>query len=161
MKALGIVILFTAFSFFGFIKAQNCISALEDIKRAEFLLKNIVFCLKKENMTVNKIFENCILECDEKTKIFLKSVSFENFQNIGALAAESGFCSFPEVNFVLYEAFSVLGKYSAEHQISEIEFCRKRIGNIYEKNEKSFLSKAKLFRYFGVLAGLFFAVLLI
>ena len=161
MKYIGIAILFSAFSFLGFSEAKKCILAIESIKRAEFLLKNIVFCLKKERMTVNKIFENCICECDEKTKAFLESFSFRNSQNIDFIAQKSEFCLLPEVNSVLQEAFSVLGKYSAEHQISEIEFCRKKIGNIYEKREKDFLSKAKLFRYSGILSGLFFAVMLI
>ena len=161
MKSLGIVILFSSFTFLGFSEAKKCILALESIKRTEFLLKNIVFCLKKENMAVNKIFENCICECDEKTKLFLESFSFRSSQSIDFIARKSEFCLLSEVNSVLQEAFSVLGKYPAEHQISEIEFCRKKIGNIYEKREKDFLSKAKLFRYSGVLAGLFFTVMLI
>ena len=161
MKILGLIIIFTVLTILGFSKAKDCISSLEDMKRAEFLLKNIVFCLKKENMPVNRIFDSCILECDGKTKDFLLSVSLKNLNNIGIISEKTGFCSDKKVNSVLEEVFSVLGKYSAEHQITEIEFCRKKISGIYEKSEKDFLSKAKLFRYSGVLAGLFFVILLI
>ena len=161
MKILGLAIIFSVFTFLGFSKAKDCVSALEDIKRVEFLLKNIVFCLKRENMPVNRIFGNCILDCDEKTKKFLYSVSLKNLNAIDIIAIKTEFCKNKKANCVLSEAFSVLGKYSAEHQIAEIEFCRKKINGIYEKNENDFLSKAKLFRYFGVLAGLFFVILLI
>ena len=112
-------------------------------------------------MPINRIFENCIIECDGKTKEFLCSVSLKNLNSIDIIAKKTGFCENKKVNCVLSEAFSVLGKYSAEYQISEIEFCRKKINGIYEKSENDFLSKAKLFRYFGVLAGLFFVILLI
>ena len=161
MKILGLIIIFSVFTFLGFSKAKDSVSALEDMKRAEFLLKNIVFCLKKENMPINRIFENCIIECDGKTKEFLCSVSLKNLNSIDLIAKKTGFCENKKVNCVLSEAFSVLGKYSAEHQISEIEFCRKKINGIYEKSENDFLSKSKLFRYFGVLAGLFFVILLL
>ena len=161
MKILGLIIIFSIFTFLGFSKAKDSVSALEDMKRAEFLLKNIIFCLKRENMPINRIFENCIIECDGKTKEFLCSVSLKNLNSIDNIANKTGFCVNKKVNGVLSEAFSVLGKYSAEHQISEIEFCRKKINGIYEKSENDFLSKAKLFRYFGVLAGLFFVILLI
>ena len=161
MKVLGLIIIFLSFSFLGFSKANNCVSALADMKRAEFLLKNIIFCLKRENMPINRIFENCALECDKKTKDFLCSVSLKNLSDIEILADKIGFCRNKKVNSVLRDAFSVLGKYSAEHQISEIEFCRKKISNIYEKSEADFLSKAKLFRYSGILAGLFFVILMI
>ena len=161
MKILGLIIIFSIFTFLGFSKAKDSVSALEDMKRAEFLLKNIIFCLKRENMPINRIFENCIIECDGKTKEFLCSVSLKNLNSIDNIANKTGFCVNKKVNGVLSEAFSVLGKYSAEHQISEIEFCRKKINGIYEKSEKDLLSKAKLFRYSGVLAGLFFVILLI
>ena len=75
MKILGLIIIFSVFTFLGFSKAKDCVLDNEDMKRAEFLLKNIVFCLKKENMPINRIFENCIIDCDGKTKEFLCSVS--------------------------------------------------------------------------------------
>ena len=54
MKILGLIIIFSVFTFLGFLKAKDSVSALEDMKRAEFLLKNIIFCLKRENMPVKK-----------------------------------------------------------------------------------------------------------
>ena len=67
----------------------------------------------------------------------------------------------PIKNYILKEAFSVIGRYSAEDQISEIEFCRKKLNEIYLKNENEFRSKSKLSKSFGVLAGAFLIIIFI
>ncbi|MBR3962908.1 MAG: stage III sporulation protein AB [Oscillospiraceae bacterium] len=161
MKIFGLALLFSAFLYSGFFIGSRYISALKEIERSGNLLKNIIFCLKKENMTVSKIFETCSLESDGETKNFILSLSPKNFDNIEILSAKTNFCKVKSANRILQEAFSVLGKYSADEQLSEIEFCRKKLINLYEKSEEPFKSKAKLFRYFGILAGAFFVIIFI
>ena len=161
MKFFGLILLFSAFSLVGFLKANSYLSSLKDIKRAEFLIKNIGLCIKKENMSVGKIFEICSLECDEKTKIFLDSISPKDFGNVIFFSQKSNFCKDKTANRILQEAFLVLGKYSAAEQLSELEFCRKKLLNLYEKSEDSLKNKAKLFRSLGVLCGMLFVIILI
>ena len=161
MKFYGLILLFSAFSLVGFLKANSYLSSLKDIKRAEFLIKNIGMCIKKENMSVGKIFEICSLECDEKTKIFLDSISPKDFGNVIFFSQKSNFCKDKTANRILQEAFLVLGKYSAAEQLSELEFCRKKANELYSKSENDLLSKAKIFKYSGILAGIFLVIILI
>jgi len=161
MKLLGIILIFFSFACGGIISGNRYILFLEEIKRAEMLLKNIIFCLKKERMTVLEILDKCSVLCDEKTKDFLFGITPKNFPEIGKLAEKRNFCSEKNANYILQEAFSVLGKYSAEDQISELEFCRKKLENLYLKNEENFISKARLLKNSGFLAGAFFVIILV
>lgn len=161
MKLAGLIFLFCSASLCGFFTGNRYINMLKDISRAENLLKNIVLCLKKEKMTVYEILENCSLLCDSKTKMFLSKLSPKTFYDADFLSNENKFCSEKNVNYILKEAFSVIGRYSAEDQISEIEFCRKKLNEIYLKNENEFRSKSKLSRSFGVLAGAFLIIIFI
>ena len=57
MKILGILFLFFSISFMGFYIAEKYLSEIRDLKRTEFLIKNILLGLESENMTVYEIFE--------------------------------------------------------------------------------------------------------
>lgn len=161
MKTLGLLLLFGSTSFSGFLIANNFVSYLKDIKRIEDFIKNIILCLKKENMTLMKIFETCSNLSDSKTKDFIKTISPKDFDKIHFMAKESGFCKNKSALLILQEAFSVLGKYSLSEQISELEFCRKKANELYSKSEKDLLSKAKIFKSSGILAGTFLVIIFI
>ena len=161
MKILGLLLLFGSASFSGFLIANNFVSYLKDVKRVEDFIKNIILCLKKENMTLMKIFETCSNLSDSKTKDFIKSISPKDFDKIHFMAKESGFCKNKSALLILQEAFSVLGKYSLSEQISELEFCRKKASELYSKSEKDLLSKAKIFKSSGILAGTFLVIIFI
>ena len=161
MKILGIILLFLSVSFFGFYIAEKYISEIKDLKRVDLFIKNILFGLESENMTVNEIFEFEKNSGDKKTKDFLDSISPKDFEKINEKAFETNFCKNKTANLILNEVFSVLGKYSAKEQIKEISFCRNKILSYYDKNEKLFLEKAKLSRYSGILAAIFSIILFI
>lgn len=161
MKCLGLAFIFISIVSLGFFTANHYIYRLKEIKRVEFLLKNIILCLKKENTTIPMMFKNCSDICDSETSKFLSEILPNKFNNIGALAYENGFCSNKITNLILQEAFSVLGRYPTNEQITEIEFCRKKINELYLKNEEKYISQAKLSRYFGILLGAFFIIILI
>ncbi len=161
MKYLGLVFLFLSTASMGFFVSNHYICRLKEIRRSEILLKNIILCLKKENTTVPLIFKNCSDICDNETAKFLSEILPDNFSNINALAVKNGFCSNKITNIILQEAFSVLGRYPTNEQITEIEFCRKKMNEFYSKNEEKFISQAKLSRSFGILLGAFFVIILI
>lgn len=161
MKIFGLLLLFGSASFSGFLIANNFVSYLKDIKRVECFIKNIILCLKKENMTVIKIFETCSGLSDSKTKDFIESISPKDFDKIQIPAKESDFCKNKSALLILQEAFGVLGKYSLSEQICELEFCRKKANELYSKSEIDLLSKAKIFKYSGILAGTFLVIILI
>ena len=75
MKIIGIVLLFSSITFFGFYISEKYISITKDIKRADFLIRNILLGLESENMTVCEIFEFAKNSGDKKTRIFLDSLS--------------------------------------------------------------------------------------
>lgn len=160
MKITGLIFIFAAFSATGFYFSEKYISLLNDIKRADLFLKNLIFGIKCEHMTVYEIFKEIIKNCDKKTKNFLSDISPENFEKISEYSEKSGFCKNKTANSILEEAFFVLGKYSASEQEPELEFCRGKLKALYEKNEHDFLSKAKLSKSFGILSGLFAVIVL-
>ena len=161
MKLFGLLLLFSSAMFSGFWISGNFISDLKDISRVENFIKNIILCLKKENMTLIKIFETCSNLSDSKTKDFIKSISPKDFEKIYVPAKESGFCKNKAANLILQEAFDVLGKYSLSEQICELQFCRKKANELYSKSENDLLSKAKISKYSGILAGTFLVIILI
>ena len=71
MKILGIIFLFLSVSFFGFYIAEKYISEIKDLKRVDLFIKNILFGLESENMTVNEIFEFTKNYGDKKSFVFL------------------------------------------------------------------------------------------
>ena len=161
MKILGSLLLFCSAMFSGFWISNSFLSDLKDISRVENFIKNIILCLKKENMTLIKIFETCSELSDSKTKNFIESISPKDFNKIYIPAKESGFCKNKSAVLILQEAFSVLGKYSLSEQICELEFCRKKTNELYSKSENDLLSKAKISKYSGILAGTFLVIILI
>lgn len=161
MKLFGICFILFSFSAIGFFFGNGYISMLKDMKRAELLVKNIILFLKNENMTVSEIFENCINFGDRETKLFLSELQKNRCSDISFLAEKSGFSKNKTVNFLLEEIFFVLGKYSTEEQIRELEFCRSKIINLFEKEESDFKAKAKLFKSMGILSGIFISILII
>lgn len=161
MKFFGLILVFLSATFLGLLFANKYISCLKDMKRVEFLLKNIILCLNKENTAVVEILKNCAKISDKETEKFLSSVSPEEFDMIAKVSDSNGFCSDKITNMILQEAFSVLGKYDASEQIKELEFCRKKVSELYEKNENALISKAKLSRCFGILLGAFLVIVMI
>lgn len=159
MKVLGILMVFLSFTFAGFCISENYISKLKDIKRIDYLLKNIVLRIKNDSMTINEIFEEISKSSDEKTKKFISVINPESFDNLVADSENSLFCRNKSANIILKEAFSVLGRYSASEQEKEIELCRNRLRNLYEKSEENILSKAKLSKTSGILFGVFAAII--
>ena len=161
MKFIGIFLIFFSFSLFGFSLGNKYLSMLKDMKRAEIFIKNIILFIKNENLTVEEIFENCISCGDKETKKFLSELRDSHDGNISFLAEKSGFSKNKTVNLLLEEVFYVLGKYSSEEQIKEFEFCRSKIKNLFEKEEKDFTDRAKLCRNLGILSGLFVSIMII
>ncbi|MBR3610687.1 MAG: stage III sporulation protein AB [Oscillospiraceae bacterium] len=161
MKLIGIVMIISACSFLGFIAAQKYDGMLKDIKRSEMLIRNIIFCLKNEHMSIRDIFDYICESADEKTKNFLEALSPGYFENIGETALNCGFCKNSEALAVLSGAFAVLGKYSAKDQIRELEHCREKLILIYENNCENLKNKAKFSRKAGMITGLFAAVILL
>ena len=160
MKLVGIVMIASALSAGGFFAGEKYFSVLKGIDRADKLLGNIILGLQSERMTIEEIFENAVKTGDETTKNFIENLSPQETGNAAKIAYECGFCKNDTANSILSEAFFVLGRYSAEEQVKEIEFCRRKLKNLYEKSEEPFLMKAKLARYSGVLAGIFAAIVL-
>lgn len=160
MKLLGGIMIFSAIAFSGFYSGEIYRKRLLSIAKAENLIKKIVLLLKKENMALPEMFSILSAE-DEITGDFLKKAEENRFCRIGEAAEESGFCKIDSVNSVLAEAFSVLGKYSADEQISEIEISRKKINDIYEKSKEPLLKKAGLIKKCGVLLGAFVLILIL
>ncbi len=161
MKLLGIIMVLISASGVGFYIGSKYISVLKGIKRAENFIGSIILELKNERLTLSQMFENAAALGDMSTQSFIKNLSFQNLNNISKIALESGFCPDESALAVLNEAFSVLGKYSAADQITELEFCKNKLHSIYEKNEENLLAKAKLSRSFGILSGIFFAIILL
>lgn len=161
MKIIGILFLFISILFFGFYLSEKYISILNDIKRADRLLKNIILGLESENLTVKEIFEFSKKSGDEKTLCFLNSISPKDFCKITKKSVETGFCKDKAVNSYLEEAFFVLGKYTAYEQIREINICRNKINDYYKKEEKTIYEKAKLSGYSGIFAGILAVILFI
>lgn len=158
MKIIGAILILSASLYSGFIMADRFINKLKSMKRAENLLKNVILALRKENMTVSEIFGYASFY-DGNTGVFLEEIIRNRFSDIGKTAKECGFCSDVSVNRIIAEAFSVLGKFSAEEQIKEIEFCRERINGIIEKKEEQLTAKANLCRKAGIISGVFFLII--
>lgn len=161
MRILGILFILFSVSFTGFEIGNRYLSELNGIKRAERFLKNIILCLENENMTLREIFENSVILCDGKTKEFVSELNKNGKSDICEKALKTGFCKNKTAALVLEEVFSVLGKYSSEKQIREISFCRNKLNNLYNQNEDILRSKSKLAKISGILAGAFFAIILI
>ena len=66
MKLFGLLLLFSSAMLSGFWISSGFLSDLKDISRIENFIKNIILCLKKENMTLIKIFETCSDISDSK-----------------------------------------------------------------------------------------------
>ena len=161
MKTAGLFFIIFSFSATGFYLSSRCLSILEDIKRAEIFIKNIILFLKNENMTVDEIFKNCIEFGDSKTKNFLNEVKKNNFKNIAYLSEKNNFSKNRTVNLILEEIFLILGKYPAEEQIKEFEFSRLKLQDLLKKEEPDLVSKSKLCKNSGILLGFLISILFI
>lgn len=150
MKFFGMIFIFSAFVMTGFYAGEKNTSALKDMESAHCFIKNILICLKNEHMTISKIFDFASNYGDDRTKNFIKQYKIDKSKN---------FCSSKEVNDIINEVFFVLGKYSIDDQLREIEFCREKLKNLYDSNIKKQTEKAKLCRRFGILFG-FLSVIL-
>lgn len=161
MKTAGLFFIIFSFSATGFYLSSRYLSILEDIKRAEIFIKNIILFLKNENMTVDEIFKNCIEFGDSKTKNFLNEVKKNNFKNIAYLSEKNNFSKNRTVNLILEEIFLILGKYPAEEQIKEFEFSRLKLQDLLKKEEPDLVSKSKLCKNSGILLGFLISILFI
>ncbi|MBQ7874841.1 MAG: hypothetical protein IJ306_06780 [Oscillospiraceae bacterium] len=159
MKLFGITMIFAAAAAAGFLAEEKYLSMLKGIKRAENLMVNFILGLKSERLTLSEIFENAVSSGDEKTKRFIMNIPLQKLEDAPEISEKCGFCNDRTANSILGEAFCMLGKYSADEQISELEFCRNRFRSLYEKNEEPYKMKAKLSRYAGILSGIFFAII--
>ncbi len=161
MKILGLLMVLVSACGIGFYIGEKYISQLKGVKKAEKLVGNIILGLQSERLTLSEIFENIAVSGDLSTQSFIENLSFNNLSTVSKTAEESGFCCDKEAILILNEAFSVLGKYSAEEQIKELLFSREKLKRLYEKNEEDIKNKAKLSRCSGALAGVFIFIVLI
>ena len=161
LKTLGIIFVFSAFVFCGFYFSRKELAVLKSIKRAEQFLYNIILCVQNEHMTVIDIFKTAEKSGDAATKAFLQNIDINHLEDAPKAAETSGFSANKTVTEVLCEVFFVLGRYSAEEQIKEISFCRKKLLQLYEKNKDVSENKAKLCIYIGFFCGISAVVILI
>lgn len=161
MKLIGISMIISACSLLGFAVAKEYNSVLNGINRAEKLIKTIIFCLHNEHMSIPEILSYIYSVGDNKTKNFIENIEFSSLGNIEETAIKCGFCKDETANSILREVFSVIGKYSAKEQIAELEFCRNKLNRLYENNAEIIKNKAEFSRRFGILAGIFIAVIFI
>lgn len=159
MKIFGAFFILISAFFTGNFIGEIYIKKLDGMKRAEALTKKIILALRKENMTVPEIFDLAGTD-DMKTKIFLNKITENRFSDIEKTSLECGFCTDNNTNLLLSDVFSVLGKYSADEQIKELEFCRERISEIIRKSEEPFKSKAKLYKQAGIIFGFFILIII-
>ena len=161
MKTAGLILIFSALASTGFYFSEKYLSLLNDIKRTENFVKNLLLGIKSEHMTIYEIFNEINRMGDKKTKKFLTELSPEKFEKISEYSEKCGFSKNETANSILEEAFFVLGKYSASEQETELEFCRNKLKTLYEKSESDFRSKAKLSKSFGILSGIFAVIVFI
>lgn len=159
MKTAGLFLLFLSVCSAGFLISNDYILILKEARRTEELLKNFLIGIRSENISLSEIFEKISDSCDSKTKEFIKNLNYKDFQKIDSYILKSGFCKNRTIINILSKAFSILGRYSASEQISEIESCIALVQAFYEKNEDEILSKSKLFKSFGILMGLLAVIL--
>ncbi len=160
MKIIGIIIVFITVSLLGIFAAQKQLSVLKSIKRTEGFIGKLLLCIKNKHMTIDEMFDFIKKDCDMSTEIFLNNISSKEIQNASSIAKKCGFSEDKTVLSIISEVFSVLGKYSADEQISEIELCRQKLLSLYEKNETDLKIKAKLAINSGFLLGSLAVILL-
>lgn len=161
MKIAGIILIIISFSYIGYVLGEKQLSVLKEIERTDKILKNIILGLKDKKKTVFEIFDEIKAFSDKETIDFLNSIYKNNGTSIEQKAKETGFCYSSSITSVLEDIFSVLGKYTSDEQISELEFCREKLKNKYSEIKGPAFEKAKLYKYSGILSGIFTAVLFI
>ncbi len=161
MKLVGLVAVLIAAGAAGFYAGDKYLSVLKGIKRTDRLISQIILGLQSEHQTLGEIFENASENGDLSTKNFLQNISVSNLAEGAKIAKKCDFCRDKTAIAILSEAFGILGKYSAEQQIEELNFCRNKLRALYENSEEQILAKAKLSRCFGILAGAFIFIMLI
>ena len=161
MKMLGIFLIVFSCSILGFNFRKYFLCYLEDIIRAEKFISNIIIGIKSEKISLKEIFKNNLFNNDKKMLEFTKRLKPSELYKGKEIAMECGFCKNKQALSILSECFSIIGKYSAEEQISELEILRNKLLLLYKNSESEYKSKAKISGFFGILGGIFIALVLL
>lgn len=145
---------------FGFYLRRYFLSFLEDIERTERFISVIILGIKSEKNSIIEILKNNSFYNDRKTAEFTDKLKPSKLGNAEKIALECGFCMNKSALSVLSDCFNIIGKYSAEEQTAELEILQNKLLLLYKTSEDEYKSKAKISGLFGILGGIFIAIIL-
>lgn len=161
MKYIGLFIIFCSVSFFGLYRAQKEKNVLKSITAMESIISKMILCIKNEHATIDDIFSYVKCNSDLSTKNLIDNLSPEKLSNARDIAKECCFSNDETVLSIIFDVFGILGRYSADEQIKEMEFAREKLINYHNSIESDIKIKAKLILKSSLLCGILAVILLI
>ena len=161
MKYIGLFIIFCSVSFFGLYRAQKEKNVLKSIKSTESIISTIILCIKNEHATIDDIFSYIKHNSNSSTGIFIDNLTPEKLSNAKEIAKECNFSDDETVLSIISDVFGILGRYSADEQIKELEIAREKLKTYYNSVESDIKTKASLFAKSSLLCGILAVILLI
>ena len=161
MKYIGLFMIFCSVLFIGLNRAQKEKDVLKSIKSTESIVSKMILLIKNEHATTDDILSYIKHNSDLSTRKFIENLSLEKLSHSSKIAKECGFSNDTTVLSVISDVFGILGRYSADEQLKELEIAREKLKTYYNTIESDIKTKASLFAKSSLLCGILAVILLI